>query len=305
MKTQNKHYGIPYMGSKEKILHILEYVFQREHKKKYFIDPFCGGFSVSAYVLEHKQFKVLANDLNHYVIALYKEMLYNQCREIKKVWLEWVSREKFIDVRDNPSKYPEWYVGYVLSLWSFGNAQSAYLFGKEIEGIKKAAHEYLMENGYDGTPRTRIALVKEFKTKAKHEGRFELEQLEQLERLERLQQLERLESMDWYDFVQSIPREVLEDSFIYCDPPYENTAQYQKNSMDYEKFWQWFRDCPYPVYVSSYSAPEDIKPINATMKTSLLSSASRVKKTENIYFNGKGENSPTLYDLLFNQSPLV
>src|SRR3990167_6526270 len=190
-----KHYGIPYMGSKEKILDLIQYIFDRESNKKYLIDPFCGGFSVCAYVLENTKFKVLANDLNKYVIALYKEILFNKSQEIKKVWLDWVSGERFKDVKDNPSKYPDWYVGYVLTIWSFGNSQKCYLFGKDIEGLKKQAHVYLMENGYNGIPQTRTRLVKEFKEKEKHSGRFELEQLEQLERLERLEQLEQLERL--------------------------------------------------------------------------------------------------------------
>lgn len=289
-----KHYGIPYMGSKEKILDLIQYIFDRESNKKYLIDPFCGGFSVSAYALENTKFKVLANDLNEYVIDLYKEMLFNNSKEIKKVWLEWVTRERFKDVKENPEKYPKWYVGYVLTIWSFGNRQSAYLFGKDIEEIKRQAHEYLMENGYKENPELRIKLVKDFKQQALLEGRFELQQLQQLERLERL------DSLDWHDFIQSIPEEILSQSFIYCDPPYENTAQYQKNSIDYKKFWDWFREFPYPVYVSSYLAPEDIKPIKSKERTSLLSSASRKKVVENIYFNGKGVQVPTMHDMLFN-----
>jgi D12 class N6 adenine-specific DNA methyltransferase. len=65
------------MGSKEKILKFLDYMFEREHAKKYFIDPFCGGYAVSAYALHHKKHSVLANDLNHYVIALYREIFFN------------------------------------------------------------------------------------------------------------------------------------------------------------------------------------------------------------------------------------
>src|SRR3990167_5368377 len=225
-----KHYGIPYQGSKEKILHLIQYIFEREYKKKYLIDPFCGGFSVCAYALEHTKFKVLANDLNKYVIALYKEILFNNSQEIQKVWLNWISIEEFKNVRENPNKYPDWYVGYVITIWSFGNSQRNYLFGKHIEEIKKQAHEYLISKGYDGTPVTRIKLLKEFKEKAFQEGRFELQQLErlqqleqlerlqqleqlerlqQLEQLERLQQLEQLErlqqleSLDWFDFIQS------------------------------------------------------------------------------------------------------
>ena len=38
-----KNYGIPYMGSKTKILSLIHYLFEREYKCKYFIDMFCGG----------------------------------------------------------------------------------------------------------------------------------------------------------------------------------------------------------------------------------------------------------------------
>ena len=305
-----KHFGIPYMGSKEKILSLINYIFQREHKKKYFIDPFCGGFCVSAFALERTKFKVLANDLNEYVIDLYKEILFNGSKEISKVWFDWVPRETFKDVRDNCDKYPKWYVGYVLTIWSFGNSQSAYLFGKDIEELKRSAHEYLLANGYRENQSKRIDLVKKFKAQALLDGRFELQQLqqlerlqqlEQLERLQQLQQLEQLESMDWLAFIQSIPATILEDSFIYCDPPYQNTAKYQKGDMDYNLFWDWFRNCPYPVYVSSYTAPEDVEIINFTSKTVLLSAKKERKKSkENIYFNGKGNYAPTGYDLLFN-----
>ena len=48
-----KNYGIPYMGSKTKILPLIHYLFEREYKCKYFIDMFCGGLAVSHYALEN------------------------------------------------------------------------------------------------------------------------------------------------------------------------------------------------------------------------------------------------------------
>src|SRR3990172_10179920 len=111
-----KNYGIPYMGSKNKILDLIRHIFNKESNKKYMIDPFCGGFSVCAYALENTQFKVLANDLNEYVIDLYREILFNESKEIKKVWLNWVTRERFGDVKEHPERYPNWYVGYVLTI---------------------------------------------------------------------------------------------------------------------------------------------------------------------------------------------
>lgn len=284
-----KHYGIPYMGSKEKMLKHINIIFEREHDKEYFIDPFCGGFCVSAYVLENTKFKVLANDLSKYVIALYKEMLFNSSKEFEKVWFDWVSRDTFMDVKKYPEKYPDWYVGYVLTIWSFGNNQKRYLFGKHIEELKKEAHDFLMENGYKMNKLLRLPLIKQFKEKAAILGRLNLQQLQQLERLELLNRdrLVRLDCIDWAEFINSIPKDIIKNSFIYCDPPYENTEKYQaQNQINYKRFWDWFKECPYPVYVSSYKAPYGIEPMLSVKKREFLSNRKNLT-VENIYFNGK------------------
>ena len=52
---------------------------------------FCGGLSITLCI--KSKFKVLANDLNEYVIDLYNEILFNKCENIKKVWYTWISRE--------------------------------------------------------------------------------------------------------------------------------------------------------------------------------------------------------------------
>lgn len=297
------------MGSKDKMLSVIRYMFDREHDKEYLIDAFCGGLCVSAYAAEMTKFKVLANDLNKYVIALYREMLDNKSAELSKVWFNWVSRSEFIDVRDNPDKYPAWYVGYVSCIWSFGNnVKKGYLFGKNIEGIKHDAHDYLMQNGYEENQALRIKLIKQFKVDKAIKVIFELEHLQRLERLQQLERLERLKQfnlslscMDWYDFINSIPDDIMQKAFIYCDPPYHNTAKYSSNDMDYDKFWSWFRDCPYPVYVSSYTAPDDIIVLTSVKKHVLLSAKGNSNKaTENLYFNGKGDYADTLHGILFN-----
>ena len=332
-----KNYGIPYMGSKTKILPLIHYLFEREYKCKYFIDMFCGGLAVSHYALENSKFKVLANDYNKYVISLYEEILFNKSKNIKKVWFNWVSRDTFMKVKENPEKFEKWYVGYVLTIWSFGNRQATYMFGKHIEKEKEALHNALVFNNwkqlktidnlkdfdvtesiknmdYKKQKNKRLLFMTSFKNFIKEKRTPELEQLEQLERIqqlersERLERLERLEQLqlfsdDWYDFYKNIPDEILKNAFIYCDPPYENTGKYQVGkNFDYLKFWEWVRDCPYSVYVSSYKAPEDIQKINFVLKTVLLSSnkGKRNVKKENIYWNGKGNYEKTLYDMLFN-----
>jgi DNA adenine methylase len=60
--------------------------------------------------------------------------------------------------------------------------------------------------------------------------------------------------------------EVPENSFIYCDPPYqtEATKGKYKDDFNHERFWQWCRDMAtkgHIVYVSEYNAPADFESV--------------------------------------------
>jgi DNA adenine methylase len=53
------------------------------------------------------------------------------------------------------------------------------------------------------------------------------------------------------------------NSFIYCDPPYENTSKYSTD-FNHELFWEWVRTMVkngHNVFVSEYKAPNDFKQI--------------------------------------------
>lgn len=323
-------YGISYMGSKNSIVdELIFYILQRHYDAEYFIDVFTGGFAVADYVLKNTNKNVLANDLNKYVIALLERALKG---ELGDEVYEWVSREKFNDVKNNPDNYEDWYVGYVLTLWSFGNSQQAYLYGADIENIKKSVHDLIVNNIWDENVKLfynevpndlkeikykdykekRLEIVSIIKQSKNRKGKLlenervaEQEHLHSLEGLLRLSQEKHNKVMfhkkDWLDFINGLPKEVLENSVIYCDPPYENTAEYMIDGFDHDKFWQWFRETPYSVYVSGYEAPKDIKPLNFEYKRSLLTVGSGDTKVENLYFNGKGKYTPTMEDLLFNE----
>lgn len=340
----NRRYGMVYMGSKEQILHLIRYIFEREYKKRYFIDLFCGGFSVSNFALVNSNYIVFANDINKYLIALIKAIL-NENSDLKTVKFNWVSREHFEEVRDNPGKYPDWYVGLVLNVWSFGINQRHYLYGSDRDFYKKALHNALVFDDFSEIKKLkeledftvpeiirnvdykrhytkRTTFMQKFKKYAKeHEKEYPvlklLDQMQHLQQMEHLDAIKRaiphqnrlnLSAMDWLDFYNSLPDVILKEAFIYCDPPYENKAQYQfGGEFDYEKFWQWFRTCPYSVYVSSYEAPEDIKPINFDYKIQLLNNGDlgdnkpKKKAVENIYWNNKGDAEPTFLDQLFSE----
>lgn len=341
-------YGIVYMGSKEKILDLIDYLFEREYKKKTFIDLFAGGFAVSGFALNKTKFNVISNDLNRYVIGLYVEIL-SGSENLDQVKYDWVSRLQFELVRDHPESFPDWYVGYVLNVWSFGCNQKDYLYAKDLEDNKKAIHQAIVFNdfrlmnenplfkgfkvsdtikhiNFKEHPLKRLAFMEKFKNFIKenqdNERYEELRRMEQLESLSQMLHLNAIErnirftdrlslhAKDWKELYEEIPEEILEEAFIYCDPPYENTKQYLFGSdFNYEDFWQWFRECPYSVYVSSYTAPDDIEPINFTHKQVNLDNGNRSderittkkKAIENIYWNGKGNAEPTMLDLLFDK----
>jgi len=287
------NYGFPYMGSKTKLAEkILNHIPSAEN----FYDLFAGGCAITHRALLEDfmgvpKFKnIFSNDIQGTTL-LFKEATEGKYKNERR----WISREDFNKEKDtNP---------YVRWVWSFGNNGSAYLFGKDVEPIKKLAHEYLMANGYDGTSETRIKLLKEYKEKLKIDGRFELQQLQQLQQLERLQQLQQLERLERLQQLQQLERlerlsvvtttssdyrdiDILPNSVIYCDPPYKDTAGYSVN-FNHEEFWEWVRTNKYPVYVSEYKAPEDIKCVaEFEHRTSYSSSKKGRKKTiEKLFWN--------------------
>ena len=346
---EEKRYGIIYLGSKEKILHLIDYILNREHSKKYFIDLFCGGLSVSSFAVQNSNMKVISNDLNPYVMAFYNELLEGG-KNFELVRYDWVDRIHFEHVRDNPEEYADWYVGYVLNMWSFGVNQKDYFYAKDLEQNKKALHQAVVfkdyelmksiplfegfyENYIEGSlfesvdykqnKNARILFFErlhKFTEKKKGDDFIELKRVEAQinlmvnEKAEAIYELSKFKDRmtfyngDWKKVYESIPKEILEKSVIYCDPPYQDAKEYQfGKGFDHAEFWQWFKDCPYPVYVSSYKAPEGIEPINFEQKAQMLDNGHRgdnkKKKIvdENIYWNGIGGSSKTLLDILFGK----
>ena len=130
--------------------------------------------------------------------------------------------------------------------------------------------------------------------KIKLERLERLQQLEQLERLQQLQRLEQLEqlpnipdiqflNLDYKDVVINTP---CEQTIIYLDPPYRNTAKYKVDTF-YEEIDEYFAKSPYMCFMSEYNAPfEEVMQID---KIALLKSTTeqRAIKQEKLYINQK------------------
>lgn len=282
--------GIPYMGSKRKLaVDIVDFITRKQPKATKLYDIFGGGGAISFTALQFPQFinGVVWNDIDQRLCALVDYIL--KAKEHKKnnpelyklgnvyedKFYELVSREDFFKNKERP----DWYGGYIQSVWSFGNKGTAYMFGKEIEEAKRLGHNlavYGRQSDLNNIRNFGINIPKEVLDLSrlydrrmfisgycrKFGNRYELQRLQQLERLERLQQLQQLQRLErkGASYKDIDPKSFEPYSIVYLDPPYEDTADYL-NSIDHKELYEWIQKIKVPVYLSSYKSP--LKPVMA------------------------------------------
>ena len=304
--------AIPYMGSKRKLAKpILDYICAQNPNAKYFYDLFGGGGAISFEALKRKQFeKVQYNELNTGVVELLKKIRNDG---ITPDFYKFVSRDEF----NAHKKDPTWYGGLLATCWSFGNNQKSYLYGKEIEYKKLLYHNVCVNLCIDSLKElNNLGLnipIKVFEVKGIQERRLfckkffnkrldlqHLEQLQHLERLQHLEHLERLERLQHLEHLEHLQHlehlevsnlsyeEVIIDTpinetVIYCDPPYKGTRKYQKD-ISHNDFLDFVKSSPYKIYVSSYDF--DLPCVFSMQHRSTLSAINNSKKVlENLYCN--------------------
>jgi site-specific DNA-adenine methylase len=308
------------MGSKRKSANkIYSTIHKLNPNSKLLIDLFCGGFAISEKFM-CKGWNVIANDKNKYVIALLRKVLFEGLPE--EIITNFVTREMFFDISEKPNNYEPWYIGYVQCVWSFGNNQRDYIFGKNIESIKYAGHELVVNcdptkmkdlisndaiNKILSKP-DRISRRMELMS-CINERKFELErlqQLEQLERLQRLQQLEQLERLQQLEQLERLERlqlyslnynevSISSDAIVYCDPPYFSTAEYKEDSFNHIEFWEYCRNISKTnkIYISEYNAPNDFIPVLKFEQKSTLQGGTQKHKNQPMecLFAPKGQDN--------------
>ena len=132
-------YGLPYMGSKDKICDELIRLFPNADN---FYDLFGGGFSVTHAMMlrrknDYKEFHF--NEIKSDLVDLIRDAIsgkYNY--DVFKP--KFIGRDEFFSRIDEP---------YIRVIWSFGNNQKDYLFSKEIESYKKSMHNAIVFNEFD------------------------------------------------------------------------------------------------------------------------------------------------------------
>ena len=119
-------YGLPYKGSKNKLaLRINQLLPKADH----LIDLFCGGCAVThAALMMDKFLHIHINDVDWCPVQLFTDSLVGKYENENR----WISREDFSRLKDVDP--------YVAIVWSFGNDMRTYMYGREIEEIKRSLH---------------------------------------------------------------------------------------------------------------------------------------------------------------------
>ena len=283
-----RKYGCPYQGSKD---FIAKAIVAALPSAETFVDLFAGGCAVThAAMVSGRYSRFIANDFGR-MPSVFVDAI-NGAASDRNHWLKWVSHERFFEEK---AKSEDERDRALMSVWSFGNNGSSYLFGRHIEPWKHALWRARVDGDFgglaefgivtdDASRRAVMSHHEEWKQKyvawfkALHGADAEagigdarhcadLERLQRLENLERLQRLQRLERLQRLKRLQSL--EVLRGDYrdvaipphsvVYCDPPYQGTncKAYSGGAFDHAAFWEWARSRPFPVYVSEYHAPED------------------------------------------------
>ena len=121
-----KNYGLPYMGSKNKLA---EEIVNFLPQKKGLVDLFGGGGAISVCAGQSGKYKkIIYNELNTLIAETFQKALNGDYENERR----WVSREEFEKLKKTD--------GYVAICFSFSNNCNTYMYGPKIEPYKRAYH---------------------------------------------------------------------------------------------------------------------------------------------------------------------
>jgi site-specific DNA-adenine methylase len=281
------------MGSKLRLApKIVSTILSRHPNTRYVYDLFGGGGAISfAFAQELQIERVVYNDISTGIVELLKLILSGQHSESL---YQWVSREEYHKHKCDKT----WFGGLCQTIWSFGNDQKSYLYGKNIELYKQLLHEIIVDN-IDRTKEIsdiikhpiimpngstyyerRLNLIKQLKDYLKNGNYLRTQHLERLENLLRIPKFTNIEiyNKSYEKVVIDTP---IDETILYLDPPYYATKKYQFD-IDHEKLWEYIKSSPYTIYISSYEAPF---PLVAEYEHWIGMDSGYKKRTERLFCN--------------------
>jgi site-specific DNA-adenine methylase len=278
---------IPYKGNKERIAkEILNVMPSAAH----FYDLFGGGGAVTygaSRLCEHgdmfhgAKWKVIHyNEILTGVCLLMQELLTGKF-DFEKAEKTWISREDFHRLKDEPTAWG----AYVRTCWSFGNGGDSYLYGKDVELLRR--FQTILVNAKNpfypnaSTKEKRLLMCV-----AIREGLKSLAQ--ELEHVFfRLQRLERLEftNLDYRDV------KIEPDAVVYCDIPYQGMNAEKRAygvKFDHSAFYEWAAARDFPVYFSDYDCADprfELVWEKETICKMAKKDGKAIHRTERLYWN--------------------
>ena len=94
-----------YMGSKNRIAkYILPFLTKYLTPDRWYVEPFAGGMNIMDKINHQKR---IANDVNEYLIELWKYLQYGG------ILPQFISKEEYYNVNSDKQSYPLWYVGHI------------------------------------------------------------------------------------------------------------------------------------------------------------------------------------------------
>lgn len=284
-------YGINYQGSKNAIcVDLCSYFPIRQN----FYDLFAGGCAVTHRILEEGRFEnVWVGDVNPLPVRLFLD-----CVEGKVPEPMWYSREEFERVKDTDP--------YAACLFSFGGDWQTYLYGKDIEALKKAFHDAVVDRNFEPALALGYDLSPIGRYDTWNERRLALKRLVSVNRWEELQHLERLVHLERIAQLMSIKPSagrvqplfgdkagisydkavIRPDSVIYCDIPYKGTKGYKNGLFSHDNFYDWCRVQTEPVFISEYDMPSDFVCVGEFGRQDHKSAKSSFLVTERLFIPG-------------------
>lgn len=271
-------YGMPYMGSKNKIA---KWVIEHLPKKENLYDLFGGGGAITHCACESGKFKhVIYNELDPLTFKAFDMAIHGKFNNENR----WVSREDFNKLKN---KDP-----YVAICFSFGNNLRNYCYSKQIEKLKKALHYAICYSDFSLLENLGVNIDHNLAGRLKITSAIkELLKLNKLgvQNLEALNRLQSLESLEWLQHLQHLyltnkdyaDVQIKENSVIYCDPPYKNTHKYTVD-FNHNDFYKWCKKQKQLTIISEYNMPEDFICIAEKEKRVILSDNSLLK-TEKLF----------------------
>lgn len=203
-----------YMGSKARFTkEILPIILKDREPGQWYVEPFAGGMNAICEVQGNR----IASDIHHNLIKMWEKLVDG--------WIpKKITKEEYLEVKMNQSKYPAYFVGWV----GFNCSYSGKWFG-----------------GFAGETITKTGKIRDYQTEAINNVAKQVEKMRGVI----------LQNKPYYDL--NLPP----NSIIYCDPPYEGTTKYA-NDFDHNLFWSWVRNTQkqgHTVFVSEYNAPDDFE----------------------------------------------